>query len=75
MLELTKKHICSLISTFSISSKTSREKLTAKFDNYDVEVKNTFEILAVLQNFDNQLKNDVNKGIFIIKTCNQSAVF
>ena len=49
--------------------------MTAKFDNYDVDVKNTFEILAVLQNFDNQLKNDVNKGIFIIKTCNQSAVF
>ena len=33
-------------------------------DQYEEDVKNTFEILHFLQTHDNSLKEEINKGIF-----------
>jgi hypothetical protein len=49
VLRIAKNHLCSLISTFSISSKASKEESSHKHDDYHADVKNSFEILAVLQ--------------------------
>ena len=65
MLRIAKNHLCCLISTCSISSKAAREESTMLGDQYQDDVKNTFEILHFLQTHDNSLKEEINKGIFL----------
>lgn len=49
VLRIAKNHVCNLVSTCSISSKVTKEVTTAEHDDYNEQVKNTFEILSVLQ--------------------------
>ena len=67
MLRIAKNHLCSLVSTCSISSKAQKDNTDMNIDDYNESVKNTFEILAVLQQQDNMLKQEINKGKKIIR--------
>lgn len=62
ILRIAKNHICSLVSTCSISQKAQQDLSNMEKEEYNEKVKNTFEILAVLQQKDNQLKKDINQG-------------